>query len=49
LKIILLTLPSLVSQIRDTKAGRKTVFSAKKVPAMSMARFHASSHSQSPF
>lgn len=49
LKIMLLTAPSLLSQIRDTKAGRKTVSSARKVPAMSVARLHASSHSQSPF
>jgi hypothetical protein len=49
LKIMLLTAPSLLSQIRDTKAGRKTVSSTRKVPAMSVARLHASSHSQSPF
>lgn len=49
LKIILLTVPSLLSQIRDTQKGRKSTSSAKKMPVMSVARLHASSHSHSPF
>ncbi|HEY4245846.1 MAG TPA: sugar transferase [Lacunisphaera sp.] len=49
LKIMLLTAPSLLLQIRDTKVGRKAASSSKKVPAVTLTRLRPSSHSQSPF
>jgi lipopolysaccharide/colanic/teichoic acid biosynthesis glycosyltransferase len=49
LRIIVMTIPSLLIQISDTKLGRKKAASAQKVPTMSVARLRASSQSQSPF
>lgn len=49
LKIIVLTLPSLLQQIYDTKIGRKASLTAKKLNTMPVVRLQASPESRAPF